>query len=56
MMSFRPGIVAALLSLIGSLAIEQASNTLAADPVSPAEDGTPLSPEEQQFFEQQVRT
>src|SRR5258707_11879522 len=55
MMSFRPGIVAVLLLLNGSWAIVPACVALADDPAPSAKEEATLSPEEQEFFEKQVR-
>ena len=55
MMSSRRCVIAVMLSLCGSGAIERASVALGADPAPRAKDAAVLSPEEQQFFESQVR-
>jgi hypothetical protein len=55
MMSFRPCVIAAMLSLCGSAEIDSAAVALGADPAARAKDPAALTPDEQQFFEKQVR-
>src|SRR5580693_8647243 len=55
MMSFRPCVIAVMLSLYGSWAIEPAAGAFEADPAPRANDVAALSPEKEQFFEKQVR-
>jgi Protein of unknown function (DUF1553)/Protein of unknown function (DUF1549)/Planctomycete cytochrome C len=60
MMSFRPGVIAALLWVFGSVAIEPAPLALGADSPPPAKEtatlsNATLSNKEEQFFEKQVR-
>ena len=55
MMSFRRCVIAVMLSLFGIAAIETAAVALGTDPAPRAKDAAALSPEEQQFFETQVR-
>src|SRR3954467_2543364 len=54
MMHLRPGLIAVMLSLGGSGAIEPASVALGSEPAR-ANDATTLDAEGQQFFEKQVR-
>ena len=55
MMSFRPFVIAAMLSLGGNAANDSAAVALGADPAARAKDAAALTPDEQQFFEKQVR-
>ena len=55
MMSVRPSVIAAMLSLCGNAAIDSAALALGADPGVRAKDAAALTPDEQQFFEKQVR-
>jgi hypothetical protein len=55
MMSFRPCVIAAMLSLGANAAIDSAAVALGADPAARAKDVAALTPDEQQFFEKQVR-
>jgi hypothetical protein len=55
MMRFRPCVIAVMLSLCGSGAIERAAVALGADPAPRVKNAAELSPCEEQFFEKQVR-
>jgi len=55
MMSFRPCVIALVLSLFGSGAIEPGAVAVGADPAPRAKEAAPVGLEEQRFFEKEVR-
>src|SRR4051812_48771686 len=54
MLRLRPGIIAILMSILGSWTVGPASVALGADPRPRASEAA-ISPEERQYFEKQVR-
>src|SRR5262245_49573809 len=54
MLRLRPGVIAILLSILGSGTVGPTSVALGADPRRPASEAA-IRPEERQFFEKQVR-